>query len=179
MILLLIALTWSFCECFNVFSISRLMISPTSRALTSTSAVAPFNGGVKVDESIILFDGVCNFCNKWVDIIMSLDRNKKYKYCALQSTEGKDYLCSIGKESTDISTVVFITDQSKARVAYFKSDVLIAVLDGLGPPWSFLAKVASVVPRSLRDAIYDFVAKNRYSIMGKRDICRCANIVDS
>lgn len=128
------------------------------------------------NKNIILFDGVCNFCNKWVDLIISMDAKKKFQYFALQSLEGQEYLRKIGKNTTDISTVVLIKLDKNAVVIkdyYFKSDVPLQVCDELGFPYSILANIGRIIPTGIRDAIYDVVAKNRYSLMGKRSKCRC------
>ena len=58
----------------------------------------------------ILYDGVCNFCNSWVDLILKLDAKKQFSFCALQSERGQSILEKVGKEKGDISSVVYVRD---------------------------------------------------------------------
>ena len=125
-------------------------------------------------SNIILFDGVCNFCNKWVDIMLQLDTGKKFKFCALQSPKGKELLQEIGKDADDISTVVLIKSIGK-REAYYKSDAVLKVVEQLGLPLFVASAVGSTIPLPIRNGLYNEVAKNRYNFLGKREACRCAD----
>eukprot|EP00548_Thalassiothrix_antarctica_P001679 CAMPEP_0194135676 /NCGR_PEP_ID=MMETSP0152-20130528/5768_1 /TAXON_ID=1049557 /ORGANISM="Thalassiothrix antarctica, Strain L6-D1" /LENGTH=199 /DNA_ID=CAMNT_0038832019 /DNA_START=72 /DNA_END=674 /DNA_ORIENTATION=- len=127
-----------------------------------------------VDENVILYDGVCNFCNTWVDILLRVDIQEKFKFAPLQSDVGKELLVAIGKEADDISSVVLVP--AGATDGFDKSRCVLKVVEELGP----LAKIASqgalaIVPEEIRDTIYDTVAENRYNFMGKRDECRCTD----
>ena len=124
--------------------------------------------------NVILFDGVCNFCNKWVDIMLQLDTGKKFKFCALQSPKGKELLQEIGKSADDISTVVLIKSLGK-REAYYKSDAVLKVVEQMGLPLYAASAVGATIPLFIRNGLYNEVAANRYSFLGKRDICRCAD----
>jgi predicted DCC family thiol-disulfide oxidoreductase YuxK len=125
-------------------------------------------------SNIILFDGVCNFCNKWVDIMLQLDTGKKFKFCALQSPKGKELLQEIGKNADDISTVVLIKSLGK-KEAYYKSDAVLKVVEQLGIPLYAASIVGSTIPLFIRNGMYNEVAANRYNFLGKREICRCAD----
>jgi predicted DCC family thiol-disulfide oxidoreductase YuxK len=123
---------------------------------------------------IILFDGVCNFCNAWVDILLHIDQKKIFKFAPLQSTVGQELLISIGRRPNDISSVVYIDNET----FYDKSDCVLQVLGKtLGVPAGPLAVAAveALVPLQWRDQIYDTVAENRYNLLGKRDECRCGD----
>ena len=124
--------------------------------------------------NVILFDGVCNFCNKWVDIMLQLDTGKKFKFCALQSPKGKELLLEIGKSADDISTVVLIKSLGK-REAYYKSDAVLKVVEQMGLPLYAASAVGATIPLFIRNGLYNEVAANRYSFLGKREICRCAD----
>ena len=122
---------------------------------------------------IILFDGVCNLCNNAVNLALDWDPSGKLRFAALQSNVGRSLLQSHGRKADDISSIVFVTNSG----AYTKSDAILGITEELNPlPILSLkpfAKIATnVVPQFLRDLIYDGVADNRYSIMGKRDECR-------
>lgn len=145
-------------------------------------------------EHVILFDGVCNFCNSWVDTVRFFDRQKKFRFTGLQSEVGKEILQRLGRDKDDISSVVYIRnlptyseiaeqDRRNLKVvkdekleAYYKSDVALLVSQELlGIPAIFINLVRKTVPNTFRDALYDIVANNRYKIMGKRDVCRIAD----
>ena len=149
-----------------------------SSALFSTPNLSPPSevlGRVFDRDSrpIILFDGVCNLCNGAVNTAIDWDPNAKLRFSALQSNVGRALLQAHGREADDISSIVFVTSDG----AYVKSDAILGITEELNPlpflPLRPFAKVASsLVPTFLRDLIYDGVADNRYSIMGKRDECR-------
>jgi len=128
----------------------------------------------QLTNDVILYDGVCNFCNTWVDLLLRIDLQQKFKFAPLQSKVGRQLLVSIGKEADDISSVILV--KAGGKESYDKSRCVLKVVEELGP----LAKVASktalnIVPTELRDSIYDTVAENRYNFLGKRDECRCSD----
>jgi len=133
----------------------------------------PPNNLEAMPNNIILFDGVCNFCNTWVDILLRIDRRKQFKFAPLQSDVGKKLLASIGKEADDISSVLLIKSD---LTFYDKSRCVIKVVEELGPfAGTFSGMVEKTVPARLRDGIYDTVAENRYNFLGKRTECRCSD----
>jgi predicted DCC family thiol-disulfide oxidoreductase YuxK len=122
---------------------------------------------------IILFDGVCNLCNNAVNLALDWDPKGKLRFAALQSNVGRALLEANGRRPTDISSIVLVTAQG----AYVKSDAVLKISEELNPlPFLPLKPVAAlgrfVVPKFLRDLIYDGVADNRYSLMGQRNECR-------
>jgi len=140
-------------------------LSPSDRVLDRVFA--------SDDRPIILFDGVCNLCNNAVNLALDWDPRDRLRFAALQSNVGRALLQAHGREADDISSIVFVTP----RGAFVKSDAILGISAELDPlpflplrPFSRLA--TAVVPTFLRDLIYDGVADNRYSIMGKRNECR-------
>ena len=124
---------------------------------------------------VILFDGVCNMCNGAVNLALDWDPAAKLRFSALQSNVGRALLQANGREADDISSIVLVTSDG----AYIKSDAILKITEELTPSWLPvpLAKPAAIagrtlVPKFLRDLIYDGVADNRYSILGMRDECR-------
>lgn len=122
---------------------------------------------------IILFDGVCNMCNNAVNVALDWDKDGKLRFSALQSEVGKALLQKYGRNADDISSIVLVAKDG----AYIKSDAILKIAEELAPfallplrPAAALGRL--VVPKILRDVIYDGVADNRYSIMGKRNECR-------
>ena len=129
-------------------------------------------GTQSVVKNVILFDGVCNFCNAWVDLLMKVDRQEVFKFSALQSTKGKEILRMIGRGENDISSVVLVKSLNEV---YFKSDVPIQVLKELNGGFWLTGLLLQGFPLSLRNAVYDVVASNRYNLLGKREDCRCGD----
>jgi predicted DCC family thiol-disulfide oxidoreductase YuxK len=129
--------------------------------------------GAIIESPIILYDGVCNFCNAWVDILLRVDVQKTFKFAPLQSDIGRKLLVDIGKDADDISSVLLI----EPNLDYYeKSAAPLRVVEELGPLAGVLSRTAlTIVPKEIRDSIYDTVAENRYNLMGKRDTCRCGD----
>ena len=151
--------------------------STSLRSTEQSSASAPNVVLERVFEQdsrpIILFDGVCNLCNGAVNLALDWDPSGKLRFAALQSKVGQNLLQAHGRDANDISSIVFVTPKG----AYTKSDAILGITQELNPlpfvPLKPLALAGQyMVPQILRDAVYDGVANNRYSIMGKRDECR-------
>jgi predicted DCC family thiol-disulfide oxidoreductase YuxK len=124
-------------------------------------------------DNVILYDGVCNFCNTWVDLLLRIDTAKKFRFAPLQSSVGQQLLLSIGKDANDISSVVLIKENGDFFV---KSECVSQVVREMGPIAALASKTASgLLPERLRDSMYDAVAENRYNLMGRRDECRCSD----
>jgi len=119
------------------------------------------------NHSIILFDGVCNLCNGSVNFIMDRDTEDEFRFGALQSDAGQRLLDihQIDRATTD--SVILIEDNKP----YTYSSAALRIARKLGGIWS-IAYVFIVVPRILRDPLYKLVARNRYRMFGKSDVCR-------
>lgn len=154
-------------------SLSPGQISTPLFSTTSQEEQTKTAADTLIQGNVILFDGVCNFCNAWVDILLRLDINEKFKFAPLQSDIGKELLVAIGKEADDISSVVLVKEDLKY---YDKSSCVLQVVEELGPLAGVFSKAAeAVVPLQIRDSIYETVAENRYNFLGKRDECRCGD----
>lgn len=117
------------------------------------------------DDDVILFDGVCVFCSRWVRFVMARDMVACFRFTPIQSAYGSRLAHALGIDPDDPDTNAVI----HGGVAYFKSDGALTVLSCL-PRWSWV-RVLFAVPRPLRDAVYNVVAMNRYRIFGKYDAC--------
>ena len=117
------------------------------------------------DDDVILYDGVCVFCSRWIRFIANHDRDKRFRFTAIQSDYGTHLAKTFGIEASDPDTNAVI----HGGVACFKSDAALAVLSNL-PGWSW-TRALFAVPKPIRNAVYDLVAKNRYRIFGKFDAC--------
>ncbi|EMA59792.1 thiol-disulfide oxidoreductase DCC family protein [Halorubrum kocurii] len=118
------------------------------------------------DESIILFDGVCNLCSGFVQFVLPRDEEGKYRFASLQSDAGQALLAEHDLPSDELESVVLIEDGE----SYVKSSAIIQIAAGLGGAYRLLSPFR-YVPRSVRDRVYDFVADNRYRWFGKKDRC--------
>lgn len=139
-----------------------------------------------VKSNIILYDGVCNFCNSCMQYVRRYDKDGKFSLLPLQSKTGQELMKSIGKNGNDLSSVVYIrvysikpceqlNENNLHDVEVFeKSDAAIHVIGVLfSVPQTIISIICTVLPKRLRDCVYDLVARNRYSIMGKRTDCGC------
>jgi predicted DCC family thiol-disulfide oxidoreductase YuxK len=115
---------------------------------------------------IILFDGVCNFCNATINFIMEHDPERRFRFASLQSVIGQKILSENRRSATDFDTVLLLRD----GLMYEKSDAALEIARYLRG-WSWLYAFR-VLPRFLRNAVYDLVAKNRYRLFGKSESCR-------
>ena len=120
----------------------------------------------KTIENIVLFDGVCNLCNGLVLFIIKKDPAGKFKFASLQSEIGQQWLRHFGLVKNEFESFVFIQDEKY----YLKSTAALKMLKQLGGVWKVLY-VFILVPRPIRDFFYDLIARSRYRIFGKRDIC--------
>ena len=144
---------------------------------TSLSTTAKDSFTVTNVNDIILFDGVCNFCNRGVDLVLTLDKSKKFKFCSLQSDKGKQLLKRIGRDQNDISSFVYIKSITPtSKEFYIKSEAALKIGESLGlAPLTTMGRFLVPIPL-LRDSMYDMIATNRYNILGKRDSCRIGDI---
>ena len=118
-------------------------------------------------HKIILFDGVCNFCNYWVNLIIDQDKNDSFRFAALQSEAGQNLLHKFSLSTTDFDTFIYIEGEKY----YSKSTAAFRIAKHLKFPYKVLYYLI-FTPKFIRDYIYTLIAKNRYKFFGKRDACR-------
>lgn len=116
---------------------------------------------------VLLFDGVCNLCNASVNFVIDHDSAGRVKVGAIQSDAGQALLREHGLDPTYLDSLVLL-DGGRA---YVKSDAALRLARYLDGPWAWLNRLR-VLPKPLRDALYDVVAANRYRWFGVRDACR-------
>ena len=115
---------------------------------------------------ILLFDGVCNLCNNAVQFVIRNDKKKQFTFASLQSESGKKLLVRGGFDIGKTDSFVFITEGNY----YTQSTAALKVLKALGGVNALLYAFI-IVPKFIRDAVYNWVAKNRYRYFGKRNEC--------
>jgi predicted DCC family thiol-disulfide oxidoreductase YuxK len=117
------------------------------------------------DADVILYDGVCVFCSRWVRFVAARDKEQRFRFTAIQSGYGTRLAQAFGIDPGDPDTNAVV----HGGVAYLKSDAALTVLSHL-PGWGWV-RVLRFVPKPLRDAVYNLVARNRYRIFGKYETC--------
>ena len=118
------------------------------------------------DKPVIIFDGQCVFCSAWARFVLRVDRRGRYRLLPAQSALGRALYGHYGLDPERYETNILLKDGR----AYFKADGSIRMAQGLGFPWS-LVVVARVLPARWCEALYDVVARNRYRIFGRSDVC--------
>jgi predicted DCC family thiol-disulfide oxidoreductase YuxK len=129
--------------------------------MVETSGAAP----------VLLYDGLCGFCNKSVQLVLEHDRRGLMRFAALQSDYG---LAVVGRhpELRGVDSVVYVERPAGggAERVHVRSDAALKVAAYLGGPWRLLL-AGRVVPRPVRDYLYDLFARNRYRLFGRYDSC--------
>ena len=118
---------------------------------------------------VILFDGVCNFCNASINWIIDHDPDHRYRFAALQSEYGQDLLQKTNRSSVDFDSVILWRDDE----AFEKSEAALEIVRHLRG-WSWLYGFR-FVPLFIRNFCYDLVARNRYRLFGRTETCRIPN----
>jgi predicted DCC family thiol-disulfide oxidoreductase YuxK len=118
------------------------------------------------DGPVVLFDGVCNLCNGVVRFVVPRDEAGRVKFAALQSDAGQALLRAFDLPTSDFDSFVLVDDGE----CYTKSAAALRLASYLDGPVSWLSALR-VVPRPLRDAVYDLVAAYRYRVFGRKDQC--------
>lgn len=120
-------------------------------------------------KGIVLFDGVCNLCNGTVQFIIHHDGAGYFQFASLQSIAGARFIKEYGL-TPNMNSVILIENGSY----YEKSDAALRICRKLEGGWKLLA-IFSIIPKPIRDFVYDRIAKNRYRWFGKKDSCMLPN----
>jgi len=113
-------------------------------------------------RKIVFFDGVCNLCNGTVDFLLRHHRDQFLMFAPLQGVSAKNVL-----KSNSLASIVYY----EQGLIYERSDAALKLCEGLALPWRIFL-VFKLVPKAIRDKVYDFIAINRYRIFGKNETCR-------
>jgi predicted DCC family thiol-disulfide oxidoreductase YuxK len=142
----------------------HIVINLFSHIMTNTTLSTDTNR--VFEHPILLFDGVCNLCNAAVVMVLRHDKAGVFRFAALQSATGQKLLGAHGLSVQNLDSVVMIDGQK----VYLRSDVPLEVARRLNGFWPLLT-VFGLIPRSVRDGIYSFIARNRYRWWGHRETC--------
>ena len=122
---------------------------------------------MKPGAPTLLFDGVCSLCNRTVQWVIRHDTKEIFRFAALQSEAGRRLRAEHDLQVAALDSVVLVDGDR----AWVRSAAVFELVRRLGGGWSLL-RVLLVVPRPIRDAAYDWVARNRYRWFGRSDECR-------
>ncbi|MCE9616266.1 MAG: thiol-disulfide oxidoreductase DCC family protein [Lentisphaerae bacterium] len=116
---------------------------------------------------IVLFDGVCNLCNRSVDFIIRHDSHHAIRLASQQSAAGRRLLAEAGMADAAGTSIVVLDG---ARI-YTRSKAALVIARAMGAPWSLFYALI-LIPPPMRDSLYDWIARHRYRWFGQRDTCR-------
>lgn len=117
-------------------------------------------------KSILLFDGICNLCNASVQFILKRDPKEQFIFASLQSDAAKNILLQYNLKNYSLNSLVLIEEGQ----LFQKSTAVLKICRHLNWPWK-LFYVFKLLPKFLRDKVYEFMAKRRYRWFGKKDSC--------
>ena len=121
--------------------------------------------------SVLFFDGVCNLCNRSIQTIIKKDSHQKFKFASIQSDAAKEILLQSDNYNSDIDSIILLNKNH----LYYKSSAILRVCKILGGVYYFLL-IFWLVPKPIRDWVYDFIAKNRYRWFGKQESCMIPSV---
>ena len=118
------------------------------------------------NHGIVFFDGVCNLCNQSVQFLIKKDKKDIFKFASLQSQTGQEFCKAQNISLNELTSVIYFKDGK----THIKSSAALHALKDLGGLWQ-LSFGFIIVPKVIRDFVYDLIAKNRYRLFGKRQEC--------
>jgi len=124
-----------------------------------------------MSNPIVLYDGVCGLCNRGVQFLLQRDSHDRLHFAALQSDFAATLLKRHGVDHQELDTVYVVLNPGEANEALLaKSDAALFFAKAIGGVWN-LARLASIIPRPVRNWVYDLVARYRYRVFGKSETC--------
>ena len=117
-------------------------------------------------QPLIVFDGVCVLCSGFVRTVVRLDRKNRFRFATAQSPFGEALFRKYGLRTDSYETNLVLIDGA----AFMRLESLVAVMAELGWPWR-AARVLLLLPRPIRDWLYNRIARNRYALFGRKDSC--------
>ena len=118
------------------------------------------------NRHVIIFDGLCNFCNGAVNFIIKRDPNKVFVFVPMQSEIAQKLIEEFQAQKVGFDTFLLI----KNGVCYYRTDAALEIAKDLTGLW-YLFRVFKVLPRGFRDFFYRAFARNRYELFGRKEVC--------
>ena len=124
-----------------------------------------------MSNPIVLYDGVCGLCNRAVQFLLQRDRHDRLRFASLQSDFAATLLKRHDVDHQDLDTIYVVLNQGETNEALLaKSDAALFLTKAIGGVWN-IARVGRIIPRPIRNRLYDFVARHRYQVFGKYENC--------
>lgn len=119
------------------------------------------------DKKIILFDGVCNLCNSSVQYVIKHDKKDVFRFVSLQSELGKKIINYLGIDTKNTDSIILY---EPGKAYYYKSEAALTIVKDFGGIYTW-SSILSIIPKFISNAVYDYVARNRYQWYGKQESC--------
>src|SRR5258706_3906277 len=123
-------------------------------------------GKMTSSPPVVLFDGVCNLCNGAVQFIIKRDKKKQFRFASMQGKAGHELLQKFDLPANDFNSFILFEDNK----VYTRSTAALRIAKYMGGGWKLLYGLM-IIPRFIRNAVYNVIAKNRYKWFGKKDEC--------
>lgn len=121
-----------------------------------------------IEHSIVLFDGICNLCSASVQFIIKHDKHSRFRFASLQSAYAMEMLNGFFSGNREIGLYsIFLIEGNRI---YSRSDAVLRIARRLNGAWPLLSALR-IIPRFIRDPIYNLISRNRYRMFGKKDQC--------
>lgn len=122
-------------------------------------------------HAVVLYDGICGLCNGLIQFLLKRDRHDRFRFASLQSEFAAALLKRYGVNSVDLDTIYVVDNYGKANERLLlRSDAVLHLLRQIGGIWKLFG-LGSRIPKSLRDALYNMIVRNRYRMFGKYEVC--------
>ncbi len=121
----------------------------------------------RIDSKVILFDGVCNFCNSSINFVIDKDKRDVFRFASLQSGFGQKCLQDFNLPLDKFSTLILVSGNNH----YTRSSAALRIAKDISFPYN-LSYAFIIVPPFIRNIFYDLIARNRYKWFGKKEVCR-------
>jgi|SRR6516164_1421067 predicted DCC family thiol-disulfide oxidoreductase YuxK len=131
-----------------------------------------------MEHPVVLYDGVCGFCNRLVQFAVCHDDEKIFRFASLQSSFGRRVLAEHGIDSSAMNTAYVLVSGYEGEALLPGSEAILFLLKRFGGIWSLLAKVIRLLPTPIRDWAYSMIARHRYRIFGRYDSCPLPSAAD-
>jgi len=115
---------------------------------------------------VIIFDGICNLCCGWIQYLIRIDKNMKFRFVSIQSERGQKMLNGIHENDKMTESIIYLKENKSFR----ESSAVLEILTDIGGVWKLIA-VLKLIPKPIRNKLYQLIAKKRYHYFGKRATC--------
>ncbi len=133
------------------------------------------SSGLDAGPHLLLYDGVCGLCDRFVRFVLAKDRRRRFRFAAMQSPVGRSLIAAHGGDPDRLETVYVVVDYASGTGRVLnRSAAALFVFDQLGSPWR-LVTVLGWAPAALLDRLYDRVAAHRYRVFGRHAACPVPN----